>query len=302
MILTIKEDRAVCPGSPAMGRRPQTRGAPDACRIGTLALATTVLLLIAAATGCRRDMPSSPTTHRVREMTPGANLAYGEEGPDRRNLAPPPDWLRIGVADARNRVRSRPGDPGARRDLGLALYADGQYEEAAREITAFIGLQPGVPQAHYYLGQCYMALRRPKEASVAFRAAIRLDPEAARDAEIVCDLAQAHMEAGELDEAQRWFSDARKLDPGMFWPAFGLGSIAAQQRNGRDARRFFELSIGLAASRKSRALAHASLGKLSLESGDALGARASFDAALRLDPGCVRALHGLQRLNAESPQ
>ncbi len=51
---------------------------------------------------------------------------------------------------------------------GVALYDDGRYDEAAREIEAAFALRP-LPDLQYNLAQCYERLGRLKEAGDAYR-------------------------------------------------------------------------------------------------------------------------------------
>jgi len=181
--------------------------------------------------------------------------------------------------------------------MALALYATGRFTEALPHFVAVVGTWPKSPHAHYYLGHTYMALERPKDARHEFLTVLKLDREASRDPEVLCDMGQACKEAGSLGEAEGYFRRALRLDALSYRAWHGLGSIAAAQGRKTVARRHFEHMLAKCArSPRERAGAHAALGKLALESGDVDEARIEFTKALQLNPANSIALTGLRRL------
>lgn len=297
LTLMTVEGQVGCQGNTVQTLQRQWRSGTSAGHLRFGALAGAVLAIAVVAAGCRRPRTAPTPTPSVETRGPARTAARAADGLDTRNLPPPPSWLKVTVTQARGEVRARPGDPVAHMNLGLALYADGQYAEAAREISEFLSLKPRVPQAHYYLGQCYMALRMPDDARVQFLTVINLDKDAAHDPEVLCDLGQACKEARRLSEAQGYFERALRLDPRSYHAEFGLGCIAAERGERSSARRHFERILAVCArSNRGRAQGHAAIGKLALESGNVQEARHEFAQALKLNPENELALAGLRRL------
>lgn len=266
-----------------------------------------VFALLCAGTwlgGACCGRPSArPPEHPRSQPRQLARTARGEAPAARGQFPDPPPWFKATVTEARRRLTGNPNDPRARRDMALALYAAGRFTEAVPHFVAVVRTWPKSPHAHYYLGHTYMALERPKDARREFLSVLKLDREASRDPEVLCDIGQACKEAGRLAEAQGHFEQALRLDPLSYRAEHGLGSIAAARGRITVARRHFQRMLARCArSPRERAEGHAALGKLALESGDVDEARTEFAKALQLNPANSWALAGLRRLRELDPR
>ncbi len=79
------------------------------------------------------------------------------------------------LALARRAIALDAGHPPAVFLLGVALRLNGFQTEAIHQLTAFIALQPNVPQGHYELGLAYYANDQLAPAESALRRAVKLD-------------------------------------------------------------------------------------------------------------------------------
>ena len=76
----------------------------------------------------------------------------------------------------RDLIARNPQDALSRYMLGIELYRQGRYEEAATEIEAYLAMKQDEGAAYRVLADAYLHLGRPKEA----RWALRQGAEAAR--------------------------------------------------------------------------------------------------------------------------
>jgi tetratricopeptide (TPR) repeat protein len=82
------------------------------------------------------------------------------------------------VAEAffRRAVAIRPGQASAHQQLGLNLLVLRRYEEAARELTEAVRLDPRDADALSRLAYCELELGRPGDARAHAEAALALNP------------------------------------------------------------------------------------------------------------------------------
>jgi tetratricopeptide (TPR) repeat protein len=102
----------------------------------------------------------------------------------------------------------------------------------------------------------------------------------------------AALERGDLDRAEAELHLALAYEPGMPHALNDLGVIALARHDRVAARRWFEEAVR---SNDDFAEAHANLGALALDEGDAEAALPHLVAALAIDPGYVPARHNLAR-------
>jgi len=162
----------------------------------------------------------------------------------------------------------------------------GKYDEAERDLNKVLQLQPDSALAHYFLAK----LHRERGQEFGYRQdlskAVQLDP-LLLNARL--DLAQSFIAAkdpmGALDLLDRAPESQRARIPVVVqrnWALWAMGDMA-QMRKGIDA--------GLAQERATDLLLQDGMWKL--RSGNASGARASLEEALKVNPRDVRALSAL---------
>lgn len=183
-------------------------------------------------------------------------------------------------------VRLAPAHADAHLNLGTALVRLRREAEALPHFEAALRLRPGA-DAHYNRGIALAGLGRSAEAEAAWQAALRLEPE----------LAPAHFQLGRLAEtagntsaAETHYRAAMAADQSDSAACLRLGLIAARAERWPAAADAFREATR---RRPESAEAHANLGNVLLAQGDARGALASYEAALRLRPGDPRLLENL---------
>jgi Flp pilus assembly protein TadD len=143
---------------------------------------------------------------------------------------------------------------------GNALYDAGKYSEAVQEYLSAIEVAPDWYEPHYELGQTYYQMKRPDEAEVQYKLALRADPKCwicyqgmgnladdsgnstlalenyQKAVELAPDQAQprynlaiAYVRAQKLDDAIFALREAERLRADYASPYFLLGKIYYQQ-------------------------------------------------------------------------
>jgi protein O-mannosyl-transferase len=127
-------------------------------------------------------------------------------------------------------------------DLGVALDAQGKFEEALTYYHEALKLVPGRYQLHNNLGNILGILGRPEESLAEYREAVRLKP----------DLAFLHNGTGQMlarlgryDEAAAEFAEAARLDPGFASPHLELGKTLLKQGHDGEAIDEFRAALRL---------------------------------------------------------
>jgi tetratricopeptide (TPR) repeat protein len=210
-------------------------------------------------------------------------------------------------------VALRPDTPGAHLNLGSALRAGGQVDEAIACAEKAIALDHRYAKAHTNLGNALADKGKMDEAIACWRKAIALDPKDAnayynlgtaladkgqvdeaiaclkkaidldpRYARAHCNLGEALKAKGKVDEALACFKTAIDLDPKLAQAHTGLGAILCDvKRDYDEAIACFKKAIALD---PKYALAHTDLGVALYGKGQVDEAIACFKKAIALDP------------------
>jgi tetratricopeptide (TPR) repeat protein len=168
------------------------------------------------------------------------------------------------VAHFEKALQMRPDDYTALLTMGVTRFHQGRLREAIEYAQAAIRLQPASAKAHNLLG---MALANQNRNEAAFDEVRRASELAPKEADIRNDLGLALARLGRIPEAIDQFHEAVRLDPG------------------------------------NAAAAHANLGWALLESGKPRESISEFEAALHLNAEFKAAADGLRQAQAQlSPQ
>jgi tetratricopeptide (TPR) repeat protein len=175
-------------------------------------------------------------------------------------------------------VRKSPDNPRAHYNLGLALRAAGQEQEAAAEFERTLALQPNHGFAFFELGKGELLASRWTEAARYFDAAVQADPHfvAAR-----VNLGRALTELGRTAEALAQYEAALADEPGA--PDIRTNQAALLIQVGRVGEGSAILREVLANS-PELAEAHYHLGLALTKSGAAADAEAEFRTAVQQKP------------------
>src|SRR5436190_1293603 len=152
-----------------------------------------------------------------------------------------PPAAREGIERAYRDAAAPDADGGLAGALGRVLQAWEQWDAAHKAYARAQALAPRTFEWHYLDGVVLQRLARPAAAAARFEAAVAITPD---NLPARVKLAEAVLDSGRLDEAQRLF--AALTDPdGAPAAAFGLGRIAAAQGKHAAAVEQFQRAIAL---------------------------------------------------------
>jgi tetratricopeptide (TPR) repeat protein len=196
-------------------------------------------------------------------------------------------YLEAAVAVGREAIRFKPNDHWAHLNLGKALAAQGNRDDATAEFREAIRLWPDHAVAHYNLGVNLQDQGKLDDAMVAYGEAIRLEPDYA---EAHNNLGLALKDQGKLDQAIAAYRVAIRLNPDLANPHNNLGNALQAQGKRDDAVAAFREAIRL---KPDYALYHYNLGN-ALRAQERLDdAIAVYGEAIRLKPDYAEAYTNL---------
>ncbi len=143
--------------------------------------------------------------------------------------ATPPPSLRISpeaFAAAESGLRGRPGDRQARLALARFYEAENRPEDALRHFQVLIRSDAKNVASRKGAARCLAALGRRREATAAWREALKLAPD---DPEIYRDLGLALHRTGDSRRALRYLRKSLDLDPKQEKLADLVSRIASEQ-------------------------------------------------------------------------
>jgi len=189
-------------------------------------------------------------------------------------------WLqgRDALTALRRAAQLLPGDPEAQGNLGNALRAAGQFEEAVASQRRAIALQPNRAEAHNNLGSALLGLEQIEEAERCFRRAFAIDPQFALAHRNLAELLQR---LGRYEEAVTSFRRALALGVGDAALHNGLGNALYFLKQFAAAAEAYERAVAIA---PRYAEAHNNLGNVRRDQGQLTEAIASYRLALDLSP------------------
>ena len=141
------------------------------------------------------------------------------------------------IQQFRAAVQANPKEPNVHFGLGYLLWAQGRYDEAAREFQAELDNVPNNPQAMAYLADSQIKLNHPEIARPLLERAIRLNPEM----ELAhLDLGIVEADAGENDLAVTELKLAVKLAPNEIRAHYRLARLYQALGRKQEASAEFE--------------------------------------------------------------
>jgi tetratricopeptide (TPR) repeat protein len=227
-------------------------------------------------------------------------------------------------------VADLPTSARAHVNYATELQDDGRTDEAAKEFSEAIRLNPGSAKAHVNLGSLLMAKGELDNAQSHFEQALRIEPtnaeyhsgyaylldqlgrkdEAAAESETAIRLApnspQAHYgygafleKQGKIEEAIAKYRQTIQLDPNHLDAQIDLGSLLFEKGELAEAREHFQKASAL---NPKLAQPHNYLGKVFMREGNPSQAIAQFEEALRLHPDFPEAEENLRVAKETGPQ
>jgi len=192
---------------------------------------------------------------------------------------------RSDLAIWRDTVAKRPGHPRAHNNLGAALQAVGELDEAIEHYRRAIELLPAYAEAHLNLGETLQARGKTQSAIEHYQRGLELKPE---NAEAHNNVASLLASQGRNREAIVHLRRAVELAPETAIFHHNLGRVLAADRRLKEAAEHFERAVRLDPTSLE---AHHGLGVALLQLGRVDDAIAQFLEGLRIQPGHL----GLQR-------
>jgi Flp pilus assembly protein TadD len=188
--------------------------------------------------------------------------------------------VRESIAFAREQVLASPRSGPAWGRLAMIFLVEGFPHEADVCLAQADQLQPGEPKWPYARG--FLLSKQNPEAAVAlFRRAVSLaDARPNYEPAMTMQLAEALLQIGHLDEAEKVFQREAELRPGNLRAAFGLGQCAAVRGDDALAAKLLWTARTTPFARK-RAISR--LAMIARARGD-VSASAKFEAEARVLP------------------
>jgi tetratricopeptide (TPR) repeat protein len=168
-------------------------------------------------------------------------------------------------------------------NLGLALMADGQPDEAMERYRRALEIEPAFAGAHNNLGIALLGEGRLDEAIAQLEAAIATAP---RDAESHNNLGMAFRRQGKLAEALAQYGAALDIKPEDLMTNFNMGNACLQAGRVDDAMARYQEALQI---NPDFADAHNNLGNAYRSRGRIDDAVAEYRRALAIDPANTRA-------------
>jgi tetratricopeptide (TPR) repeat protein len=174
-------------------------------------------------------------------------------------------------------IRIRPSDPDGPFNLGVVRFQQRQYEAAIAALTEAVKISPNYVLAHNALGYALGGAGRQAEAIAEFATVLRLDPTAARHAQ----LADALGVGGRWDEAVSQYSEALRLEPAMSEVRLNLARLLALAGRHAEAIPNFEVYVR---ANQTNAVARYAFAESLKRLGRLQEANLQLAEALKLDP------------------
>ncbi len=187
-----------------------------------------------------------------------------------------------------------PSDAAMRNGLGYALYLAGRDDEAIRECSEALRLQPKYADAHINLGVALARKGRLDEAIAHYLEVLRYRPDYA---DVHVSLGAAYFAQGRVPEATVEFQEALRLRPNHLLARYNLAEMLVQQRRYAEAAAEYARVLQLY---PDHAPTHARLGRVLAALGRFDEALREFREALRINPREPDALAGLNALRSSN--
>ena len=216
----------------------------------------------------------------VADSSAGGN-AVAEAG-----AAPQTRQLPLALSGLEAAVTAAPNRSEARRMLGIAYWADGQYEKSVEQLNAAIRLVPDDERSRMALADVLADIGRTAEAEQALKETVQAIPDSGP---AHYRLGQLYQSLSLLPQAVRELETAAALDPlvGLDRLYETIGGLYVNQAN-------FDSAVDAYAKRvdvnPNNADAHRKLGEIYFLQGRDDEALAEFVAALLIDPRSSDAL------------
>ena len=139
-------------------------------------------------------------------------------------------------------LRTDPSNADAFFRIAMLEWDLGVRDDAVRTIGRALALQPRWPPYHNQLGEFLRRMGRLDEAEAEFRSSVALDPS---DPESLATLGLTVAQGGRMDEGLGWCRQAIALGPTMPSPHFIMGMILSRQGRAGEAKASYEAALNI---------------------------------------------------------
>ncbi|MEM7395449.1 MAG: tetratricopeptide repeat protein, partial [Verrucomicrobiota bacterium] len=193
------------------------------------------------------------------------------------------------LPEARARAAEDPDDATLQNDLAVALYQNGEADEAMKALTRALELDPTYARAHYNLGTFYLLNGELARAKTSLERAVQLN---LLYTEALYNLGLTLMRQDNFAEAANRFRAITEISksPRHYRAWYNLGLCLSETENLREAARAYEQARNLRPDHIPSYINHgAVLSRLGLVE----AARKSYNKALSLNPESWKARYNL---------
>ena len=193
-------------------------------------------------------------------------------------------------------IRLNPDSAKAHVNLGSLLTAKGDFDAAQTHFEKSLRLEPS--NAEYHSGYAYLLdqLGRTEQAAAECETAIRLAPKSPQAHYAYGAFLEKH---GQTEQAMAKYRQALQYDPKYVDAHIDLGNLLFESGNISEAREHFQQASTL---NPKLAQPHNYLGKVFMQEGNVSQAIAQFEEALRLHPDFPEAEQNLRLAKGGSAQ
>lgn len=171
----------------------------------------------------------------------------------------------------------------AQRNLEIAYFTSGYYDRRVEALAERLRAHPEDRDARWELGRTWYLLGDMPRAIEEFSVLLAEHPH---DVRVLRQVALAEGRRGDLEAATRWLQRALQLEPDNASLLFQLGEVAYHRGLNEEARQALTRAVEL---NPDDADAHYLLGFVLGDQGDHAGAEAATRKALRINPSLGRA-------------
>ncbi len=174
-------------------------------------------------------------------------------------------------------------------DQGNDLIDQGQYDEALKIFEDFLAKYPEIFQAHLNVGTCYFKKGDLDKAEAEYSFVLEKIKETLGDytkdkstaVRAFSGLGEVNLKRGDLEAAQKCFSQALEVSPEDEAAAYNIGEIYFSGQKIDEAIRFLELATQI---KKDWPKPYLKLGYVYLNKGDFSKSLENFNKFVELDP------------------
>jgi type IV pilus assembly protein PilF len=127
-------------------------------------------------------------------------------------------------------------------DLGIAYMAKGELELAVSQFKTALTIKPDFASARNNLGAVYLAMKDWDAAIESFKLLTK-DLLYATPHYPLANLGKAYYEKKEFAEAEKYYQEALKMEPGFVNALYGLGRTYLSTGNVQKAAEYFQRSV-----------------------------------------------------------